>query len=350
MELGIVSLSDIQTDPRTGQPIPAGRRLAEIIGYAELADTLGLDVFGLGEHHGAEFAVSSPAVVLAAIAVRTAAIRLTSAVTVLSALDPVRVYEDFATLDLISDGRAEMIVGRSAFVEPFDLFGIDTADYDAIFAEKLDLLLQLRRQSRLSWHGRFRPPITNAVVGPRAQQNPLPVQVGVGGTPASAQRAGRLGLPMVLGLIGGSIAQARRSVDIYRDAGERAGHAERLSVGISTHFYAGASPTAARDVFPYYKEYLRPKTQGGRGFHIDRPSFEAGTAAGNALMIGSTDEIIVKLVQAHEVLGVDRVFGQIDWGGIPRGMVEDSLSRYASEIAPVVRAATTGGATRSVTA
>src|ERR1700710_3151547 len=190
MELGIVSLSDIQIDPRSGQLFPAEQRLTEIIGYAQLADTLGLDVFGLGEHHGVEFAVSSPAVVLAAIAVRTAAIRLTSAVTVLSALDPVRVYEDFATLDLISDGRAEMIVGRSAFVEPFDLFGIDTADYDAIFAEKLDLLLQLRRQPRLSWHGRFRPPITDAAVAPRAQQNPLPIQVGVGGTPASAQRAG----------------------------------------------------------------------------------------------------------------------------------------------------------------
>ena len=339
MELGIVSLSDLQTDQRTGQLFPAEQRLTEIIGYAQLADTLGLDVFGLGEHHGADFAVSSPAVVLAAIAARTNTIRLTSAVTVLSALDPVRVYEDFATLDLISGGRAEMIVGRSAFVEPFGLFGINTADYDAIFAEKLDLLLRLRSESRLSWRGKFRPPIDDADIAPRARQDPLPVQVGVGGTPTSAQRAGRLGLPMVLGLIGGSIAQARRSVDVYREAGERAGHQEKLSVGISTHFYAGSTPAKARETFPYYQEYLRPKKPGGRGFHIDRAGFEAGTAAPNALMIGSTDEIITKLVLAHEVLGVDRVFGQVDWGGLPRGLVQDSIARYATDIAPAVRAA-----------
>jgi hypothetical protein len=209
MDLGIVSLSDLQTDPATGQRYAAGPRIEEIIGYAQLADSLGLDLFALGEHHAAEFAVSSPAVVLAAIATRTSSIRLTSAVTVLSALDPVRVYEDFATLDLISGGRAELIVGRSAFVEPFALFGIDTADYDDIFAEKLDLLLRLRTEDRLSWSGRFRPPISDAAVAPRAQQQPLPVWVGVGGTPASAQRAGRLGLPMVLGLIGGSHSPSR---------------------------------------------------------------------------------------------------------------------------------------------
>jgi alkanesulfonate monooxygenase SsuD/methylene tetrahydromethanopterin reductase-like flavin-dependent oxidoreductase (luciferase family) len=340
MDLGIVSLSDLQTDPATGQRYAAGPRIEEIIGYAQLADSLGLDLFALGEHHAAEFAVSSPAVVLAAIATRTSSIRLTSAVTVLSALDPVRVYEDFATLDLISGGRAELIVGRSAFVEPFALFGIDTADYDDIFAEKLDLLLRLRTEDRLSWSGRFRPPISDAAVAPRAQQQPLPVWVGVGGTPASAQRAGRLGLPMVLGLIGGSIAQARRTVDIYRAAGEQAGHADRLSVGISTHFYAAGTPRAARDVYPNYHEYLRPKTPGGRGFLVSRDQFEAGTAAGNALMIGSVPELIIKLVEAREVLGVDRVYGQADWGGLPRGMVEDSISRFATEIAPVVRTAT----------
>src|SRR5664279_1014700 len=259
MELGIVSLSDIQLDPATGRPVPAERRLAEIIGYAELADTLGLDVFGLGEHHGADFAVSSPAVVLAAVAARTSTIRLTSAVTVLSALDPVRVYEDYATLDLISRGRAEVIVGRSAFIEPFGLFGIDTADYDAIFAEKLDLLLQLRAQPRLSWTDTFRPPIVDSAIAPRAHQDPRPIQVGVGGTPASAQRAGRLGLPMVLGLIGGSIAGARRSVDIYREAGERAGHADRLSVGISTHFFAGDSPAKPATSFRITRNTCDPK-------------------------------------------------------------------------------------------
>ena len=177
MELGIVSLSDIQTDPLTGQLFPAEQRLAEIIGYAQLADTLGLDVFGLGEHHGAEFAVSSPAVVLAAVAARTTTIRLTSAVTVLSALDPVRVYEDYATLDLISGGRAELIVGRSAFVEPFALFGHDTAEYDQLFAEKLDLLLHVRDNERVTWSGRYRPALSDAPVIPRAVQEPLPIWV-----------------------------------------------------------------------------------------------------------------------------------------------------------------------------
>ncbi|MCW2526626.1 MAG: putative oxidoreductase [Pseudonocardiales bacterium] len=340
MELGIVSLSDRQLDPRTGQLVTDGARIADTLAYARLADTLGLDIFGLGEHHARDFAVSSPAVVLAAIAAATESIRLTSAVTVLSALDPVRVYQDFATLDLVSKGRAEIIVGRSAFVEPFALFGIDTADYDEIFAEKLDLLLELRAKARMSWTGRFRPPIMDADIAPRAQQPVLPVWVGVGGTPASAQRAGRLGLPMVLGLIGGAIQHARRSVDIYRTAGERAGFGDCLEVGISTHFYAAGSTGAARDVFPYYHEYLRPKRPGGRGFIVDRAGFEAGTAPGNALMIGSSDELIVKLVEAHEVLGVTRVFGQVDWGGLPRGLVEESISRFATEIAPVVRSAT----------
>ena len=350
MELGIFSLSDLQLDKTTGRRVPAVDRISETLGYAQLADTLGLDLFALGEHHSLGFAVSSPAVVLTAIAARTTSIRLTSTVTVLSALDPVRAYQDFATLDLISHGRAEMIVGRSAFIEPFELFGIDTADYDAIFAEKLDLLLRARSEPTISWKGRFRPPISEAQISPRALQEPLPVWVGVGGTPASAQRAGRLGLPMVLGLIGGTIAQARRTIDIYRDAGEKAGHQDRLRVGISTHFYAGTPPTAAREVFVYYHEYLRPKTPGGRGLVVDRASFEAGTAPWNALMIGSSDELIVKLMHAHEVLGVDRVFGQIDWGGLPSGMevpgvalagqgVDIDLGRVSAEIEKVVVAA-----------
>jgi alkanesulfonate monooxygenase SsuD/methylene tetrahydromethanopterin reductase-like flavin-dependent oxidoreductase (luciferase family) len=230
-------------------------------------------------------------------------------------------------------------VGRSAFVDPFALFGIDTAHYDDIFAEKLDLLLRLRAEDRLSWTGRFRPPISDAAVAPRAQQGPLPVWVGVGGTPASLERAGRLGLPTVLGLIGGSIAQARRSVDIYRAAGAAAGHADRLSVGISTHFYVAGTAGAARDVYPYYHEYLRPKTPGGRAFQVSRAQFEAGTAPGQALMIGSAAEVTAKILEAQQVLGLDRFYGQVDWGGLPRGMVEDSIGRFAGEIAPAVRAA-----------
>src|SRR3954470_7493036 len=192
MELGILSLSDLQTSLDTSQPVSALERTDDIIGYAVLADKLGLDLFALGEHHTLDFAVSSPAVVLAAIAARTQRIRLTSAVTVLSVLDPVRVYQDFAQLDLISHGRSEVIAGRSAFVEPFALFGANPADYDALFAEKLDLLLHLSRASHVTWTGRFRPSLTDAPIAPRAYQHVLPVWVGVGGTPTSAERAGRL--------------------------------------------------------------------------------------------------------------------------------------------------------------
>ncbi|MGI3786081.1 MAG: LLM class flavin-dependent oxidoreductase [Janthinobacterium lividum] len=341
VELGIVSLSDRQADPRTGQLVDTRARLSEIVGYAELADTLGLDVFGLGEHHSADFAVSSPAVVLAAAAARTRTIRLTSAVTVLSVLDPVRVYQDYASLDLVSGGRAGLIVGRSAFTEPFGLFGVDLDDYDAIFTEKLELLLRLRAEATVrSWSGRFRPPLRDAEIVPRAVD--LPVWVGVGGSPGSAERAGRLGLPMTLGLIGGSIGHARRTVDAYRAAGEAAGHGDRLRVGISTHFYAAGTAAAAREVYPYYHEYLRPKRPGGRGFTVSREQFVAGTGPDKALMIGSSDEVIQKILLAREVLGIDRFFGQVDWGGLPRGRVEESIARLAGEIAPAVRRATAG--------
>jgi alkanesulfonate monooxygenase SsuD/methylene tetrahydromethanopterin reductase-like flavin-dependent oxidoreductase (luciferase family) len=340
MDLGIISLSDIQIDPRTRAPFAYGERLDDIVGYATLADRAGLDVFALGEHHTLDFAVSSPAVVLAAIAARTSRIRLTSGVTVLPVLDPVRVYQDYATLDLLSHGRAEVTVGRSAFTEPFGIFGADLADYDALFSEKLDLLLQLRDHERLTWSGRFRPPLDDAPITPRAQQRPLPVWVGVGGSPESAERAGRLGLPMVLGYIGGPLSHARRAVDIYRAAGDRAGHPEKLQVGISTHFYAAATADEARRTFPYYHEYLRPKTPGGRGFVVSQDQFDAGTRRGNAIMIGSVEQLIEKILDAHQMLGLDRFFGQIDWGGLPRAAVTDSINRYATDIAPVIRAAT----------
>ncbi len=344
MELGVISLSDIQTDPATGRPFSYGQRLDEIVSYATLADRRGLDVFALGEHHSLNFAVSSPAVVLAAIATRTSRIRLTSGVTVLPVLDPVRVYQDFATVDLVSHGRAEIAVGRSAFTEPFGIFGADLSDYDALFSEKLDLLLQLREHDRVTWSGKFRTTLHDAPVTPRAQQEPLPVWLGVGGSPQSAERAGRLGLPMVLGYIGGPLDHARQAVDIYRAAGDRAGHSEKLRVGISTHFFAGATPETARQVFPYYHEYLRPKSPGGRGFVVSQAQFDAGTQRGNAIMIGSSTQLIEKILDAHQVLGLDRFFGQIDWGGLPQALVEDSINRYATEIAPAVRAVVTTSA------
>jgi alkanesulfonate monooxygenase SsuD/methylene tetrahydromethanopterin reductase-like flavin-dependent oxidoreductase (luciferase family) len=342
VELGVISLSDIQSDPATGRPHSVEQRMGEIVGYATLADRTGLDVFCLGEHHTLDFAVSSPAVVLAAAAARTSRIRLTSGVTVLPVLDPVRVYQDFAQVDLLSHGRAEITVGRSAFTEPFEIFGVDLGDYDAVFGEKLDLLLQVREHDHVTWSGTFRPPLQDAPIAPRAVQEPLPVWIGVGGSPQSALRAGRLGLPMVLGYIGGPLEHVRRTVEIYRRAGEHAGHPpERLRVGISTHFYAGATAADARRTFPYYHEYLRPKTPGGRGFVVDQAQFDAGTRRGNAVMIGSSEQLIEKILDAHQALRLDRFLGQIDWGGLPRAAVGDSIHRYAEEIAPAVRAAIT---------
>ncbi len=340
MEIGVLSLSDIQANPSTGRPFPTGERIDEIVSYGMLADRLGLDVFGLGEHHSLDFAVSSPAVVLAAIAARTTRIRLASAVTVLTTLDPVRVYQDYASLDLLSHGRAEITAGRSAFAEPFALFGENPSHYDELFAEKLDLLLELRASDRVTWSGSFRPPLHDAQIAPRAVAEPLPVWVGVGGTPTSAQRAGRLGLPMALGLIGGAVQSARHTIDLYRQAGEEAGHhPDVLKVGIVSHFYAGGDPASARDrAFPFYHEYLRPKTPGGRGFVVDRRSFDAGSVRGGAIMIGSAEEITEKILDLRTLLGADRFLGQIDFGGLPRSMVEESIARLATEIAPTVRA------------
>jgi len=339
MEVGVLSLGDLQRDQRTGRLNRPVDRMAQILGYAVLADQMGLDVFAVGEHHSPEFFTSSPAVVLAAVAARTARIRLTSAATLLGVADPVRVYEDFASLDVISRGRAEIIAGRSAFAEPFALFGYDTADYDALFAEKLGLLLDIRAAQTVTWSGRFRPPLDAAAVVPRAVQDRLPVWVGVGGSPGSAERAGQLGLPMVLGYIGGTLAHLRPLVDAYRAAGERAGHAGALKVAISTHFHAGADPAKARAVYPYYHEYLRPKKPGGRGFTVSQAAFDAGTSRQGAIMIGSADEITGKLLDAVKALSLDRIFAQVDWGGLPSGLVEESIARYATEIAPALRAA-----------
>jgi alkanesulfonate monooxygenase SsuD/methylene tetrahydromethanopterin reductase-like flavin-dependent oxidoreductase (luciferase family) len=334
MQLGIISLSDIQAGHT------AAERVQDAIHYARLADRLSLDMFALGEHHAPEFAVPSPAVVLAAIAARTEHIRLTSGVTVLPVLDPVRVYEDFAQLDLVSSGRAEITVGRSAFTEPFALFGERLEEYDSLFAEKLGLLLELRDRDHVTWSGRFRAPLHNTPIGPRAIQQPLPIWVGVGGSPESAARAGRLGLPMTVGLIGGPLQNARHAIDLYRAAGQKAGHPEKLRVGISTHFHIGQTATTAREIYPYYHEYLRPKTPGGRGFLVDRGSFEAGTRPGQALMIGSSQEVAAKILDTHHILGgIDRFFGQVDWGGLPRDTVEASIERFATEVAPAIRAA-----------
>ncbi|MFE7795825.1 LLM class flavin-dependent oxidoreductase [Streptomyces sp. NPDC057460] len=339
MELGILSLSDLQTDPTTGRLHNAARRTREIVSYAIAADQAGLDVFGLGEHHSPDFSVANPAVPLAAIAQATTGIRLTSAVSVVSTLDPVRLHQDFASLDHLSDGRAEIIAGRSAFLEAFTLFGIDPAHYDDVFAEKLDLLLAIRDNTNVTWSGRHRPALDDMPVPPRPQQDTLPLWLGVGGTPASAERAARLGLPMVLGLIGGDIRRSRPLTEHYRAVGQAAGRTpDRLRLGVTSHFYVGKTSQGARkDLYPYYREYLRPKTPGGRGWLIDSDQFEAVASPLGALMTGSPQEVIDKILAERELLGLDRFMGQIDFGGMPTGMVNDSIELLATEVAPVIR-------------
>ncbi|MFC8094327.1 LLM class flavin-dependent oxidoreductase [Streptomyces sp. NPDC057301] len=339
MELGILSLSDLQTDPTTGRLHDPARRTREIISYAIAADQAGLDVFGLGEHHSPDFSVANPAVPLAAIAQATTDIRLTSAVSVLSTLDPVRLHQDFASLDHLSNGRAEIIAGRSAFLEAFTLFGIDPAHYDDVFAEKLDLLLAIRDNTHVTWSGRHRPPLVGLPVPPRPQQDTLPLWLGVGGTLTSAERAARLGLPMVLGLIGGDLRRARPLAEHFRAVGQAAGHTpDALRLGVTSHFYVGkTSQSARRDLYPYYREYLRPKTPGGRGWLIDPDQFEAVASPLGALMTGSPQEVIDKILTERELLGIDRFMGQIDFGGMPTSMVNDSIELLATEVAPAIR-------------
>lgn len=339
MQLGVFSLTDIAADPFSGRRPSATARVADILDYAIAADTASLDVFGVGEHHTLDFAVSSPAVVLGAIAQATKSVILTSAVSVLSVLDPVRLYQDFATVDLLSKGRAEITVGRSAFTEPFPLFGVDLADYDAVFEEKLDLLLRLRREDHVTWTGRFRPPLQDAPIAPRAHSAELAIRIGIGGTPGSAIRAGRLGLPMTLGLIGGSPARAKPLFDLYRQAGAKSGQPpERLKAGLVSHFLVGKTSQSARDtLFPYYRGYLAPKTPGGRGFVVDRTAFDELSGPRGAIMVGSPQEVIDKILYENDLFDLDRFLGQVDLGGLPHDTVLESIELFATEVAPVLR-------------
>jgi len=261
---------------------------------------------------------------------------------VLSVHDPVRVYQDFATLDLLSAGRAEITAGRSAYPEPFALFGADIERYDELFAEKLALLLRLRAEPEITWRGVHRPPLTAAAVGPRSLQDPLPVWIGAGGTPASAARAGALGLPIILGYLGGTPEHLRRIVELYRAAGRQAGHEDRLRVGVAAHYFGGASPQEAAATYPHYHDFLRPKRPGGGGYVVAPADFTAWLEPDRPLMIGTSQHVTEKLIALHDVIAFDRVQLLVDWGGLPPHLVEASLHRLGAEIAPAVRAAVTG--------
>jgi probable LLM family oxidoreductase len=339
MELGITTFGDRFPDPATGHLLSEEQRLRDLLEEVVLADEVGLDVYAVGEHHRADFVVSSPAVVLAAAAARTSRIRLASAVTVLSSDDPVRVYQQFATVDLISGGRAEIIAGRGSFIESYPLFGQDLNDYDALFAEKLDLLLRVRATERVTWHGRHRPAIDDRGVYPRAVQHPLPVWVGVGGTPASAERAGRLGLPMTLAIIGGMPARFRPFVDLHQDSARLAGHGP-LPVAVNSHGYVAASSQQAADEF--FPPYAVAMTGIGRerGWPpMTRNAFDAMRAPDGALFVGSPQQVTEKILRQQEILGFDRFLMHISVGTMPHAEVMRAIELFGKEVAPAVRRA-----------
>jgi probable LLM family oxidoreductase len=343
IEIGIYTLADIGPDPLTNQTITPKQRMNEMIQAAMLADEAGLDVFGVGEHHRLDYASSSPAVILAAIAQATNRIKLTSTTSVLSTLDPVRLFEDFATLDLLSDGRAEILAGRGAFIESFPLFGYSTNDYDELFTEHMDLLLQLNKNERVTWSGDFRPPLRNAEISPRPIQEEIPIWIGVGGTPESAIRAGRFGVGMALAILGGDPLRFKHLVDLYRKAGMEAGHSpDVLKVGVTGHAFIAESTQQAKDeFFPYYSNYWSyVNRQRGMGSRMSRADFEHMASPNTALFVGSPQQIVEKVLHQHELFGHKRFLAQVDIGGLPYHKVAKNIELLATEVAPVIKKAT----------
>ena len=338
MEFGITTFAEVHPDPATGRTVSPGQRLRDLVEEVEVAEQAGLAVYGVGEHHRADFAASAPAVVLAAAAARTRTIRLTSAVTVLSSADPVRVFQDFATLDLLSDGRAEIIAGRGSFVESFPLFGHDLEDYDDLFAEKLELLLALRAEERVTWSGRFRPALRDAAVHPRPQQDPLPVWIGVGGNPQSVVRAGLLGLPVAFAIIGGSPAAFAPLADLHRRALEQAGSdPTRAPLAVHAHGYVAATAEQARR--EYYPSYAGAMTALGRerGWRAMTPgAFAAMAGPGGSLVLGGQEEVARKIVLMRETLGIERFLLHVSVGTLPHEQVLRAIELLGTEVAPLV--------------
>jgi probable LLM family oxidoreductase len=339
MQFGVYTFAETTPDPATGRVVGSGQRLRDLIEEIALADQVGLDVFGIGEHHRPDFAASAPAVVLAAAAARTKSIRLTSAVTVLSSDDPVRVYQDFATLDLVSGGRAEIMVGRGSFIESFPLFGQNLDDYDSLFAEKLELLLKVRESERVTWSGQHRAPLTGQAIYPRAEQDPLPVWVAVGGNPPSVVRAATLGLPMALAIIGGMPERFAPLVDLFREAARRAGRDPALlPVGINSHGYvAETSQQAADEFFPSYAEAMT-RIGRERGWPpTGRAQYDASLTPRGALLVGSPQQVIDKILFQHEHFRHQRFLMQMAVGTMPHDKMMRSIELFGTKVAPVVR-------------
>ena len=337
MEIGIDSFAAMFSgNSKAINDVDAMNQLLERIEYADHA---GLDVFGIGEHHRKGFLDSAPTLILAAAAVRTKHIRLTSAVTVLSAADPVRVFQNFATLDLISHGRAEMVVGRGSSIEAFPLFGYNLQDYDELFAEKLDLLLKIRKNEFVTWSGKFRPALKNLPVYPRPLQNPLPIWLGVGGTPESFVRAGTLGLPLMVAIIGGETHRFRPLIDLYRKAGKKAGYLpEQLKVGLHSQGYVASTAQQALDDF--YPGYAAVMTKVGkeRGWpSMTRSSFEAQVGPKGALLVGNVEEVAEKILHHADSLGgISRLTFQMDSAELPHEKLMQSIDLIGNRLKPLV--------------
>jgi probable LLM family oxidoreductase len=350
MQIGVDSFGAVISDPATGITLSPIQRMQNLLEEIVLADQVGLDVFGIGEHHRSEFVDSAPVVILGAAATRTRNIRLTSAVTVLSAADPVRVFQEFATLDLISHGRAEIVAGRGSSVEAFPLFGFDLDDYDSLYSEKLDLLLKIRENTHVHWTGKHRPSLTGQAIYPRPLQNPLPIWVGVGGTSASFVRAGRLGLPLMVAIIGGEPERFRPLIDLYREAGRRAGHsAEKLIVGLHAIGFLGDTTEQAADDF--YPGYAHTFTQIGkeRGWPpATRAQFDALRGPTGALLIGDSETVTQKLLYVNEVLGgLARITFQMGVSALPHEKMLRSIELLGTRLAPIVRKELTAVSSRS---
>lgn len=340
MQIGIDSFAAAPPQTGAGQTLSGTEAINQLLERIERADRVGLDVFGIGEHHRPEFLDSAPAVILAAAAARTQRIRLTSAVTVLSAADPVRVFQNFATLDLISGGRAEMVVGRGSFTEAFPLFGLKLADYDELFTEKLDLLLTLRTNEFVHWSGKHRPALTGQGIYPRPLQQPLPVWIGVGGTPASFVRAGTLGLPLMVAIIGGETHRFRPLVDLYRAAGRRAGHSpEQLTVGLhSLGYVADTTQQAIADFYPGYAQTFTRIGQERGWPPVTRPQFDAQSGPLGALLVGSPEEVSQKILRHSEALGgLSRVTFQMDNAALSHQKLLQAIELLGSRVAPLLR-------------
>ncbi len=341
MEFGVYTFVETRLDGPTGEPVDLDKTFADLLEEIELADQVGLDVFGLGEHHRPDYAISAPAVALAAGAARTKRIRLTSAVTVLSSDDPVRVYQQFATLDCLSGGRAEIMAGRGAFIESFPLFGYRLDDYETLFAENLELLLAIRKEARPEWRGGHRPALNGPGVYPRALQNPLPVWIASGGTPQSVARAGALGLPLAIALIGGEPARFAPLAGLYRDEARRAGVPEGApKLAINGHGFLADDAEAAVEAF--YAPYAEVMSRLGRerGWPpFTRAPFDVGRSPRGHLMVGTPDEAIAKILAQHALFGHDRYLMQMRVGLQPHKAILRSIELFGTVVAPAVRAA-----------